>query len=130
MWEKTLNEKYILDENNCQAFVRLLAELIGDSEAKVKLPHSFDEWMKYTGITRDVTILGIATGATLMGVGLVTVAVDGGSTAAAGFGVAASTVFSSSAALFNMRDSKAKHIKKAQREIREELRSKHGIQLA
>ena len=36
----------------------------------------------------------------------------------------------SSAALFNMRDSKSKHIKKAQKEIREELRSKHGIQLA
>ncbi|KAF2469612.1 uncharacterized protein BDR25DRAFT_304344 [Lindgomyces ingoldianus] len=130
VWKKTLKEKYVYDENNCQAFVRLLVELIGDPDAKAKLPHFFDKWVKNAGITRDISILGIATGATLIGVGLVTAPVDFGSTAAAGFGLAGSMVFSSSAALFNIRDGKAKHIQKAQKEIREELRLKHGIQLA
>jgi hypothetical protein len=65
----------------------------------------------------------------LMGVGLVTAGVDMGSTAAAGFGVAGMTVFNSGAALFNMRDAKAKDVKKAQKEIREELLRVHQIPL-
>ncbi len=130
VWEKTLKGKYAVDENNCQAFVRLLVELIGDPEAKVKLPQFFDEWVRNAGITRDVSILGVASGVALMGVGVVTAVGDGGTTAAAGFAVASSTVFNSSAFLFNMRDGKAKHIEKSQKEIRKELLSKYRIEFA
>lgn len=124
-----MKEKYAADENNCQAFVRLFIELIADSDTKANLPHFLDKWVKNAGITRDVSILGFATGATLMAVGTVTAVMDGGTTAAAGFGLASSVVFQSSAALFAMRDKKEKHIKKAQKEIKEELLSTHGIKL-
>ena len=78
-------------------------------------------------MTLYVSTLGFATGASLMGVGLMT--------AAAGFTITCDTcsmMISTSAALFGIGDSKVKHIQKqkAQKEIREELRSKHGIQLA
>lgn len=79
------------------------------------------------GVTRDVTLLGIIGAASLMGVGLVTAGVDMGSTAAAGFALAGQIACSSSAAVFYMRDRKAKHIKKSQKAIAKELRSEHRI---
>lgn len=65
----------------------------------------------------------------LIGVGLVTAGVDMGSTAAAGFGIAGATVFSSTAALFNIRDAKSKYIVKSQKEIRDNIRRRYGVEL-
>jgi len=65
-----------------------------------------------------------------MAVGLVTVGVDMGSTAALGFGIAGTTVFRSTAALFNLRDSKSKYIQKSQKEIRDNIRRTYGVELA
>lgn len=64
-----------------------------------------------------------------MAVGAVTAVADAGTTAAAGFAVASSMVFNSSAAVFSMRHSQAKHIKKAQKEIREDLIYNYGLRL-
>ncbi len=129
MWEKTLKGKYIVDESNCQAFARYLVELIGCPATKAEFPQFFDKWVKSFGTTRDVAFLGILGGAALIGVGAVTAGVDAGSTAAAGFAVAGSATASSVAAMFAMRNSKEKHIKKAQEEIREAVRLKYGIEL-
>lgn len=77
------------------------------------------------GVTRDVTLLGISGAASLIGVGLVSAAVDIGSTATAGFALAGQIACNSSAVVFYTRDRKAKDIKKAQKEIAEELSSEH-----
>ncbi|KAI9886618.1 MAG: hypothetical protein M1823_001597 [Watsoniomyces obsoletus] len=129
IWDKAFKGNYVLDEKNCQTFAAVLVDSIGDPNTKAHLPQTFDKLVKTAGITRDISILGLATGAALMGVGLVTAVGDGGTTAAAGFAVASSTVFNASAALFSMRDGKAKHIIKAQKEIKEQLKKNHGVEL-
>lgn len=116
------------DENNCQVFVRLLVDLIGDKQTQAQFPASFDIWSKRMGITRDSTVLiataGIATVAAAAS--LVATPVDVTGTAAAGFAVSASMVLRSTTALFNDRASKEMFIKKAQAELREEL-TRQGI---
>ncbi len=121
MWDKTFKQKYKVDFKNCQVFVRLLVDLIGDSAAKGKLPQFLDKWVRNLSLARHFTVLGIVGGATLMAVGLVTVPVDMGSTAAAGFALAGGTVCSSTIGLVNARAGKEKHIKKSQDEIRKRL---------
>jgi hypothetical protein len=41
-----MKKKYAFDADNCQVFIRLLVELVGDKEAQVNMPHFFDEWVK------------------------------------------------------------------------------------
>jgi F0F1-type ATP synthase membrane subunit c/vacuolar-type H+-ATPase subunit K len=64
-----------------------------------------------------------------MAVGAVTAIGDAGTTAAAGFGMAGSSVCSAIAATSSNKRGNEKHITKAQKEIRQELRS-YGIDLA
>jgi outer membrane lipoprotein SlyB len=103
--------------------------LIGDSNAKANLPHLFGKWVRAASISRDATILGIVGGLTVMAIGAATAVGDGGATAAAGFGMAGSAVCSAIATTSSNKQGEEKHIKKAQKEIREELRS-YGIHLA
>ncbi|KAI4862304.1 hypothetical protein F4820DRAFT_430997 [Hypoxylon rubiginosum] len=128
VWRRPLQGKYVYDENNCQVFVRLLVDLIGDKQTQAQFPASFDIWSKRMGITRDSTVLiataGIATVAAAAS--LVATPVDVTGTAAAGFAVSASMVLRSTTALFNDRASKEMFIKKAQAELREEL-TRQGI---
>lgn len=107
----------MLDEGNCQVFARFLVEVIGDQEAKDNLGQFFDIWVRNARITRDFAILGLIGGATLMAVGLATSTVDGGTTAAAGFSVAASTVCSLIAGKASKKHKKEKRIQKAQKAI-------------
>ena len=113
-----MKEKYAVDENICQAFVRLFVELIGDPDTKAILPRFFDKWDQWAKYANIAFFVGTA----LMAAGAVA---DFWSIAAAGFVLENVGAFSSLAAFL-----KEKHIKKAQKEIREELISKHWIKLA
>lgn len=112
------------DENNCQVFIRLLVDLIGNKDTRASFPSFFDIWVKKAGITRDSAALAATAGMVTMAAGLsLSVApVDGGATAAAGFAVAATTALQATTALFTDRHSKEKFIQKAQEELREKLR--------
>ncbi|KAI1760088.1 hypothetical protein GGR53DRAFT_511050 [Hypoxylon sp. FL1150] len=128
VWRRPLQGKYVYDENNCQVFVRLLVDLIGDKQTQIQFPASFDLWSKRMGIARDSTVLiataGMATVAAAAS--LVVTPMDVTGVAAAGFAASANLVLRSSTALWNDRASKEKFIKKAQTELREEL-TKQGI---
>ena len=123
IWGTSLQSKYVADENNCQVFIRLLVELIGDAETKVKFPASFDKWVKGAGISRDATALIFTAGAATVAAGatLVAAPVDPTGTAAAGFALSATTVLRSSTQLMTDRYTKEKFIKKAQQELRTRL---------
>ncbi|KPM40829.1 hypothetical protein AK830_g5692 [Neonectria ditissima] len=124
VWQRSLQGKYVYDENNCQVFIRLLVDLIGNNETRARFPASFDIWVKRAGMTRDSTALAATAGMITVaaGVSLLAAPVDGGATAAAGFGLAATTALRSTTALFTDRHSKGEFIRKAQEELREKLR--------
>ncbi|KAI1370822.1 hypothetical protein F4677DRAFT_451003 [Hypoxylon crocopeplum] len=128
VWRKSLQSKYVYDENNCQVFVRLLVDLIGNKQTQAEFPAAFDVWVKNAGTTRDSTVL-VATAAmatVAATASLLATPVDPTGTAAAGFAVSAGLALRSSAALWTDRLSKEKFIKKAQEELREEFR-RRGI---
>lgn len=124
VWDRSLKKKYAYDEYNCQVFVRLLVELIGDQTAKAEFPAFLDKWVKGAGNTRDGGFFAFAAGASLLAAGLTTAVADGGATAAAGFALAAQTTLRSTAWLLTERDNRAKKIKEGQKEIRKEMRSR------
>ncbi|OTB05369.1 hypothetical protein M426DRAFT_10694 [Hypoxylon sp. CI-4A] len=128
VWRRPLQGKYVYDENNCQVFVRLLVDLIGDKQTQANFPASFDILSKRMGISRDSTVLlataGMATVAAA--VSLVAAPVDLTGTAAAGFAVSASMALRSTTALLNDRAGKEKFIKTTQAELRAEL-ARQGI---
>jgi hypothetical protein len=128
VWDKSLQKKYVYDEHNCQVFIRLLIELIADSDTKKNFPQFFDKWVKVAGISRDVSAWTIAAGGSAMAASLAFAPVDVTGTAAAGFAMSASLVLRSSTALLNDRHRKEKMIEKGQNEIRENLRLR-GIML-
>ncbi|KAI2617142.1 hypothetical protein GGR54DRAFT_215253 [Hypoxylon sp. NC1633] len=124
VWTRSLKAKYVYDENNCQVFVRLLVELIGDPKTQAEFPASFDLWSKRAGLVRDSTTL-IATAGMATVAAAASLAVTPGDftgTAAAGFAISANVALRSSAALWGDRISKEKFIKKTQEELRAELR--------
>ncbi len=121
MWDKVFNRKYKVEFTNCQVFIRLLVDLIGDAAANKELPQFLDKWVRNLSIARHATVLGIVGGATLMAVGLVTGPADMGSTAAAGFAMAGGTVCSATMGIVNRRAGIEKHIKKSTEEIRKRL---------
>ncbi|KAI1213538.1 uncharacterized protein F4807DRAFT_269963 [Annulohypoxylon truncatum] len=128
VWEKPLQSKYVYDENNCQVFIRLLVDLIGNKQTQAEFPGFFDQYVKRAGTTRDsVFLLGTAAAATVAAtVTFMAAPVDPTGTAAAGFALSAGMVLRSSTALWSDRIIKDKYIKEAQEELREELR-RNGI---
>ncbi|KAM0446232.1 hypothetical protein ACHAQK_001149 [Fusarium lateritium] len=123
IWQTSLPEKYVYDENNCQVFIRLLVELVGDADVKARFPTFFSEEVKKAGIARDSTFLiataGMATVAA--GTSLMFAPVDPSGASAAGFFIAASTALRSTTALWTARINKEEFIKKAQAELRQRL---------
>ncbi|KAM0351842.1 hypothetical protein ACHAPU_002355 [Fusarium lateritium] len=123
IWQTSLQEKYVYDENNCQVFIRLLVELVGNAEVKAKFPTFFSEEVKKAGIARDSTALiataGMATVAA--GTSLMFAPVDPSGASAAGFFIAASTALRSTTALWSARINKEEFIKSAQAELRQRL---------
>ena len=130
VWQKSLRNKYIYDEHNCQVFARLLVELIGDPETKVRFPQFFDVWLKRSGIIRDVSFMTAAVGGSLLAAASVgSVAIDpSGTTALAGVALSTSMVVRSSTALMSARYLKEKDIEKGQSEIKKILELE-GIRL-
>lgn len=130
MWERSLNKKYAYDEHNCQVFLRLLVELIADSETKASFPIFLDKVAKALGNTRDGSFFAFAAGASLFAAGLCTLAVtpvDPTGTAAAataGFAIAAQTTLRSSTWLLTDRNLRGKKIKEGQKEIREVMKQR------
>ncbi|CAJ0542295.1 Ff.00g000060.m01.CDS01 [Fusarium sp. VM40] len=55
IWKGPLQGTYVYDRNNCQVFVRLLVELVGNRQVMVKFPAFFNEKVKEAGIARDMT---------------------------------------------------------------------------
>lgn len=123
VWQTSLQSKYVADENNCQVFIRLLVELVGDADTKVKFPASFDKWVKGAGISRDATVLVFTAGAATVAAGasLIAAPVDPSGAAAAGFAVSASTVLRTSTQLMTDRYTKEKFIQKAREGLRAQL---------
>ncbi|KAI6775954.1 hypothetical protein HG530_002712 [Fusarium avenaceum] len=123
IWQTSLQEKYVYDENNCQVFIHLLVDLVGDANVKAKFPTFFSEEVKKAGIARDSTFLiataGMATVAA--GTSLMFAPVDPGGASAAGFFIAASTTLRSTTALWTARINKGDFIKKTQAELRQRL---------
>ncbi|KAG5664903.1 hypothetical protein KAF25_008637 [Fusarium avenaceum] len=123
IWQTSLQEKYVYDENNCQVFIRLLVDLVGDADVKAKFPTFFSEEVKKAGIARDSTFLiataGMATVAA--GTSLMFAPVDPSGASAAGFFIAASTALRSTTSLWTARINKEEFIKKAQTELRQRL---------
>lgn len=117
VWDKPLQSKYVHDENNCQVFIRLLVDLIGSKQTQAEFPGTFDKYVKRAGGTRDFVFLFGATAATLAAA-----TVDPSGVAAAGFFMGAAQVVRSSTALWTDRYAKEKFIRKAQEELREELK--------
>ncbi|KAK7416200.1 hypothetical protein QQX98_005397 [Neonectria punicea] len=128
VWQGPLQAKYVYDENNCQVFVRLLVDLIGNNDTKASFPSFFDKLVKGAGVTRDSFVLAAAAGMITVAAGasLVAAPVDGGATAAAGFALASSMTLRSTTTLLNDRHSKGEFVRKAQEELKEELR-REGI---
>ena len=117
------------DEHNCQVFVRLLVELIGDPATKADFPQFFDVWRKRAGIARDVSFLTFAVGASALAASAVATTVDPTmTTAAAGVALSATMIVNSGTALITQRYLKEKDIEKGQVEIRKELEAE-GIRL-
>ncbi|KAH8885992.1 hypothetical protein GQ53DRAFT_809864 [Thozetella sp. PMI_491] len=127
VWQKSLQGKYIYDEQNCQVFIRLLVELIGDPATRANFPQFFDSWSKAAGISRDVSFLSIAMGASALAATLVAASVDVTGTAAAGAALSTSMVIRSSTALLTSRYVKKKLIEKGQEEIRANLNLDRNI---
>jgi len=123
VWQKSLRNKYIYDEHNCQVFARLLVELIGDPDTKARFPQFFDIWLKRAGITRDVSFVTAAVGGSLLAAASVgSVALDpSGTTAFAGVALSTSMVVRSGTALMSARYLKEKDIERGQNEIRKIL---------
>jgi hypothetical protein len=113
----------VYDENNCQVFLRLLVDLIGDHSTRADFPAYFDKFVKWAGVGRDVAFYTFAAGASVFaaGVSLTVAPVDTSGTAALAFAASTTSVLHNSTALLNLRHSKEKFIKKAQEAIREEL---------
>ncbi|KAK7433060.1 hypothetical protein QQZ08_000533 [Neonectria magnoliae] len=128
VWQGPLQAKYVYDENNCQVFIRLLVDLIGNNDTKANFPAFFDKLVKGVGVTRDSFVLAAAAGMITVAAGasLVAAPVDGGATAAAGFALASSMTLRSTSTLLNDRHSKGEFVRKAQEELKEELR-REGI---
>ncbi|KAF3050170.1 hypothetical protein E8E11_002966 [Didymella keratinophila] len=124
VWERSLKKKYAYDEYNCQVFVRLLLELIGDQNTKAAFPAFLDKWIKAAGNSRDGGFFTFAAGASMMAAGLAFMGTDGGATSAAGFALAAQTTLRSTAWLLTERDNRGKKIKEGQKEIRKEMQSR------
>lgn len=121
VWERSLKKKYAYDEYNCQVFIRLLIELIGDQNAKVEFPQFLDQWVRGAGNTRDGGFFAFTAGAILIAAGATFMGADGGATAAAGFAIAAGTTLRSATWLLTERDNRSKKIKEGQKDIREEM---------
>ncbi|KAH7311206.1 hypothetical protein B0I35DRAFT_514056 [Stachybotrys elegans] len=123
VWQKSLRGKYVVDENNCQVFVRLLIELIGDPTTKVNFPSYFDKWVKTAGISRDAAVLLFAAGASTIAAtaSLAATPVDPTGTAAAGFAISTMNVLRTTSSLILDRRSKEKFIEKSQKELRAQL---------
>ena len=68
--------------------------------------------------------MAFAAGASMFAAGLATIPADMGSTAAAGFALAAQTTLRSTAWLLGERDQRGKKIKEGQKEIRQEMISR------
>ncbi|KIL92172.1 hypothetical protein FAVG1_04579 [Fusarium avenaceum] len=123
IWQTSLQEKYVYDENNCQDFIRLLVDLVGGADIKAKFPTFFSEEVKKAGIARDCTFLiataGMAT--VTAGTSLMFAPVDPGGASAAGFFIAASTALRSTTALWTARINKEEFIKKTHAELRQRL---------
>ena len=128
VWSLTLKEKYIYDEYNCQVFIRLLVEIIGDQAARTNLPAFLDKMVKNAQNARDGGSFALAAGATMIAAGLTTWVVDGGATAAAGFAIAAQTTLRASAWLLTERDGRAKKIKEGQKKAKKQM-AKDGMQV-
>ncbi|KAF1922231.1 uncharacterized protein M421DRAFT_96869 [Didymella exigua CBS 183.55] len=69
VWELSLRKKYVYDEYNCQVFIRLLVEIIGDYNARANFPAFLDKWVKGAQNTRDGGSFAFAAGATLIAAG-------------------------------------------------------------
>jgi hypothetical protein len=122
VWETSLQSKYVYDEQNCQVFIRLLVELIGDPATKADFPHFFDKWMKTAGVSFNVSALSLAVSVSAAAAMLAAVPVDPTGTAAAGVALSTSMVVRSSVALLTDRYQKEKRIKQGQEELREKLK--------
>jgi hypothetical protein len=123
VWERTLEKKYITDENNCQVFIRMLVELIGDQETQVRFPQSFDIWVKRAGISRDVSALTMVAGGVVMATTAATATMDPTPASMAGLAISTNLVAGSVTALSYYRYRRDKFVKDAQAELRVELAS-------
>ena len=124
VWDRSLNKRYAYDKYNCQVFIRLLVELIGDQNTKDNFPHFLDQWLKAAGNTRDGSFFAFAAGATMIAATVAVLGTDGGAFAAAGFAIAANTTLRSSAWLLTERAGRSKKIKEGQEEIRKIMQSR------
>jgi hypothetical protein len=122
VWDTSLRYKYTYDGQNCQVFIRLLVDLIGDLETQTTFPQFFDTWVKTAGISRDVSFLSIAVGGTAPAATLVASSVDVTGTALAGVALSSQMVVRSSTSLLTDRYVKKKLIEKGQKELREKLK--------
>jgi hypothetical protein len=127
VWDTSLQNTYAYDEQNCQVFIRLLVEHIGDPATKATFPQFFDKWVKGAGISRDVSFLTIAVGASAMAATLAAAPMDPTGVAFAGVAMSTSMVVRSSVALLTDRYVKEKRIEKGQKELREKLQLDENI---
>ncbi|KAG9257512.1 uncharacterized protein F5Z01DRAFT_646122 [Emericellopsis atlantica] len=123
IWVRALQQKYVYDENNCQVFLRLLVDLIGDHATRAAFPAFLDQFVKWAGIGRDAAFYTFAAGASVFAaaVSLTVAPVDTSGTAAVAFAASTQMVLQNSTALLKLRHGKEKFIKKAQEDIRKEL---------
>ncbi|KAM0228883.1 hypothetical protein ACHAPO_010407 [Fusarium lateritium] len=60
IWNGPLRNTYNEYKTNCQVFVLLLVNLVGNNEAKIRFPALFSERVKQAGIARDLTYFALA----------------------------------------------------------------------
>ncbi|RGP61342.1 hypothetical protein FLONG3_10576 [Fusarium longipes] len=60
IWDGPLRNTYAYDRTNCQVFVRLLVDLVGDSTVKFHFPAFFDKRVKEAGMARDLTYFALS----------------------------------------------------------------------
>lgn len=51
IWLRSFESKYSVDDKNCQMFVRILVDVIGDQKTRAEFPTFFDEWASSWGAT-------------------------------------------------------------------------------
>jgi hypothetical protein len=127
VWRESLKEKYQYAEQNCQLFVRLLLELVGDAQAiTFTLPQSFHIWVKTAGISRNFSAMALMAGFSAMATSAAATPVDPTGTAFAALAVSSSVVVSTSLNALAHRRRKERAIVKGQGNVRTIVNAKWG----